>query len=326
MVDVKVNKKSLVRWFSYIIKGYNKTIKSINQHKILFFFLICLQILFFFLIIYSSIVYVPEIVEHARGIIEPLESGGLGNIDPTELEMGNSTASADTVMEGVYSFYRSNRDEIKQNYESMVGKIINYLLILMNAFIFLGGLIRILVKRMLVKQMKIFRSWLKYFITWFMVVVPALLLGYLFVKSMFSISMVEKISNLFSNLGWSFILSIYLILYILFITTTVFVNTKSWKEYIKLVWQIGVKKINKTSLVFLINMTMLGIGLYLVYLGRLSENLFLMIFVALVIIFLFVLTKIFWTACIEELVHEKTKKHINLKKMIKNTIGKIKKQ
>ena len=144
--DVKFKK------LNYLKRGYKKLTKSVNEHKKMVFFLIFLQIMIFSLLGYSTIKYVPEIIEHARNIIEPLEANGLANLDPTGLETTNSTASAETVLDGLFSFYKSNRISIKDNYTQMMNKVRNYLLILAGVLIFIGGLSRVLIKRIFTRK------------------------------------------------------------------------------------------------------------------------------------------------------------------------------
>ena len=146
--DVKFKK------LNYLKRGYKKVTKTVNENKKLLFFLIFLQIIIFSLLAHSTVKYVPEIIEHAKNIIEPLESNGLADLDPTILETANSTTSAENVLDGVFSFYKMNRANIKQNYEDMINKVKTYLLLLAGIFLFLGGLNRILLKQMFVKKEK----------------------------------------------------------------------------------------------------------------------------------------------------------------------------
>jgi hypothetical protein len=264
----------------FLKRGFNSTIRVIKKNKGLFFVLIGLQLLLIVLLIFVSINYQIKIIENAKTVIEPLQDA---NFDPESIKEGQP------FMEDIVPIYKG--------YKSMVRYIWYYVSWLAGIFIVLNGSIWILTQRLFGKK-NYFKLALKFLSTSFVLLVPFFITAYLSLKWLLGLQLeVQNFSSILQIVFWAFFVLYYFIL-----VTFAFIDISFWKNFFKKIYSVGIKRVYYTLIVLFINLVLIFIGLYSIYLTSNEEALFpLMILAATVLILIMVLTRIFWIACLKEI-------------------------
>jgi len=226
--------------------------------------------------------YQIKLLENARGIMEPIEQA---NYDADSIEEGEPFTK-DTL-------------KIYKSYQALKSNFFTLSLWLLGIFIIINGGIWILVHSLFERKKikEIFHAYLKFFISTIVSIIPFLIVAYIFLKKMmqFNISMVT-ISKLIQG-SFYFLIAFYFLLLVAF----AFINIKSWKLFVKKWFKVAIKNIYWSLLVLLINLILILVSLYLVYINMNEQSFFLMTFFSVILIIVLVLTKIFWVACLKEI-------------------------
>ena len=109
---------------NYLTKGLAKTIQSIKEHKLLFIFLIVLEIILLILSAYIIIFYQVQILTNLKNIIEPIENA---NYNETTLQQGQP--------------FTQDLFKIYSNYNLLIKNILYLFSALFLIFFFLNSLI-----------------------------------------------------------------------------------------------------------------------------------------------------------------------------------------
>ena len=264
----------------FLKRGFQSTINVIKKNKGIFVSLIALQLLLIILLIFVSINYQVKIIENARNVIEPLQGA---NFDPESIKEGQP------FMEDIVPIYKG--------YKSMMKYIWYYVAWLAGIFVFLNGSIWILTQRLFGKK-NYFKLSLKFLSTSFLLLVPFFITAYLSLKWFLGLQLeVENFSFILQIVFWAFFVLYYFIL-----VACAFIDISSWKSFSKKIYSVGIKRIYYTLIVLFINLVLIFIGLYSIYLTSNEEALFpLMILAATFLVLIIVLTRIFWIACLKEI-------------------------
>lgn len=272
---------------NYLKKGLLKTARAIKEHKWLFAALILLQLVFLAVTIYATISYEIKILENAQGIIEPLQDA---NYDAESIQQGTPFTEE---MAAIYSNYLSMTENIKQ-----------LVIILLFLYIFFNGGMWVLTHRLLEKETwkNISRMWLKIFMSTLVLVVPLILAAYY--ALLFMLKMEVSFPSLTTVLNIIFCLSV--IVYYFLISSFAVINERPWKEFVKMLFNNSVKRIHKSLLVLMINLILISLSLYAIYLAiNYEHSLFLLIASGLLLVVILALTRIFWVACMKGIARPK---------------------
>ncbi|MBU0456550.1 MAG: hypothetical protein ABH824_00665 [Nanoarchaeota archaeon] len=280
----------------YLKKGLSRTIKSIKQHKWLFITLVFLQIIFIGLSANLAINYQIKILDDAKGIIEPLQNA---NYDENSLKEG------EPFIEDFLS--------VNKSYNSMINNIIALIGWSLLLFIVLNGLIWILTSWIIESNIDwkrrlkdIWQPWFKIIVSLMLTIGPAAVILY------FILQLLSRLEILMENASvvLNSIITISSLLYFFIIVAFAFINEVSWKIFFKKWTLCSFKKIHKSLMVLLINIILILLSFYLVYLSIYQiSSLGLLLISSLLIVFVIVITRIFWVSCLEEIKNEKNNHH-----------------
>mgnify|MGYP003964356995 CR=1 FL=1 len=231
-----------------LIKSLKKTI---NTKKSTYLILISLQIIFLIAVFFVLMNYQLEIMEHAEGIMQPLEEA---NYDAQELQEGQPFLKE---ISGVMDHYRSLQETVNK-----------LLLILFVLFITLNGALWIICQQ----TKPYWKSWLKF------VGISFLFLGGLGI-----------IISWLGIINYSSIIISIIIIYSLLVITLALETISQARK--------SIKKIPIILLTLIINYLLIGTTAYLFYV---TNNPFLMLFFALLFIFLLVFCRLFLVNVVKE--------------------------
>lgn len=281
---------------NYFTKGLKNTFNSIKEHKILFTFLVILEIIFIITSATLIVVYQMKILTNVKNIIEPLDNA---NYNETALQKG------EPFTQNILQIYDSYNQLIKDMFY-----LFSWFYLL---FFFLNGIIWIYTHQLLENKQttnltikenfkekinQIGQLFSKYGITYLILTLPLILILYFTLKSTLNFSILPETFTLIAiTIGVVFIILLYFML-IFF----AFINITSWKEFFKTSIQISFKKIHYTLSIILFNCLLSLIGLYLIYLTTPIESLYyLSIILVLLFTIIIVIARIFWIATLQEL-------------------------
>jgi len=266
---------------NYLIKGLKVTKDAIVKHKFLFILLLVLQITFF--VVFSAITanYFINIAESAQSVIEPVENA---NFDAESLEAGQP--------------FLKDTTPILESYNIMKTNVFNWVMWIFVALIIFNGLMWVISHRLLEKKQNLVKQ-IMFFIVPFVIF---LALIYLIATVFLNFSMFDIVAGDLFSKAIIFVM-ISLVLYYLLLVMLANLNVKSWKELLKNLFDVGIKKIHKVLPVVLINGLLVFVINYLFYLFSGSEAFMgsLLSIIMFIFILILVIARIYWIACLKEI-------------------------
>ena len=274
----------------YLQKGMQKSFQALNHHKALGAVLLVLQLGFILSFLYIAINYEVKIIQDAQSIIQPLQQA---NYDAESIQQGQSFLPD---FAGIYS-----------SYQSLLQNIFYLGLWLAGLFLVLNGGIWLLTHSLLAPSKPtwktILHGWLKYLVAAVFFIGIPLIIGYIGLKIILARQVdVDMFTSLLNLIPY-----ILGVLYYLLLVALAFITDPSWSQFVKHFYRAGLRKIHCTLLVLVINGALIAGSLYLVYLSMNYEGQFwLVVLASIIAVFIIVLSRLFWIACLQELVHEKS--------------------
>ncbi|MFH0701420.1 MAG: hypothetical protein V2A62_03205 [Candidatus Woesearchaeota archaeon] len=282
---------------NYLKRGLQRVWNGIRQHKLLFLFIVLIQIAVLGVLIYLILNYPTQILQDVQGIMEPLERA---NYNATSIQEGAA--------------FTPEMITIFQSYDSLVKNILGLLFWLGGIFVILQAWLWILSLRLLETNIeKPEKSWKKeiknFFIHWLKYIgigilftfIPGLI-AYWSLNSFFNI---EAENTTFTLIG---IISIFwLCCYYLQSVAFSLLSVPGRKCLVD--WgRIAFKKVHQTLLVAVINFLVLG-GLFVgIYFLLPLESLFpLTLILTILLLLAVVLTRILWISCLQSELKEHEK-------------------
>jgi len=250
----------------FLKRGFKETLEAVKQNKLQVIGLFLLQIFFIILLIYVTMIYSVKIINGIQQVIEPVQQVNYGD-------------DQQDIFNQLYPIYES--------YAQLKGNLLGFAGWLAGLFLVFQGLLWTLSHKVIGAR-KLGKILVKYLVTTSLGILLFVLLAYSVLSSI-------TIDNLKMPLIVLGIVS--LLMYFLFINFLAFLNTDNWKGYFRRVLS-NLKKIQYSLLVFAINIILLGMFTYLIYLGR---NYFLLGSLSTaILVVLLVLSRIFWISCLNE--------------------------
>jgi len=276
----------------FLKQGLKKVIEAIKANKLLFITLFILQTIFLITISYASLHYQMEILEDARGIIEPLQNA---NYDPDSIQDGNP------FLQDPLTVYKS--------YKSLINNILFMDLWLLFIFIIINGLIWTLCHQLLEGKSKLFSNlknlgfiWSRFIIFSLILLSPLLILFYFILTRTLTFGISPQFFATLSII----ILCSYFVIYYFLLVSFAFIDEKRIKKLLHNIFTVAFKKIHFTLIVLVINLILIFINGYLIYLTFNKLQFFpLTLLLTIILITTLVLTKIFWIVCLKEIIRDK---------------------
>ena len=259
--------------------------------------------------------YQIQLINDTQGIINPLQNA---NYDSKTLEAGQPFSN------DLISVYNS--------YQSLIHNLIIFLLILTAIFIFVQGAIWVVSNFMLMdktkerkevhevrsekksetKQIKfyhqfytackpIFSQWLKFAASSLAVLIPFALISYHILKTMIGLEYSVDTVSSYAQI----IVYIFAAIYYFLLVAYAFISVVTWKQFVRYFYLAGLKRIYKSALIFIINNLIIGLGFYLIYvLINYDQYFTYLILVSILLYLMIIISRLFWIACLQEIVHE----------------------
>ena len=271
---------------NYLLSGMRRAVRVSREHHFLVILLVVLQMALVVGMGYLLLVYPVRILADIQGLIEPLQDASA--VDAT------SNLSQDQMQ----SFY--------QAYISLKRNILELGVWMGIGLLLWSGSTWSIMRIMLEGQQTSWKESVRYLMRWgsavVMFMVPLILGGFYYLKRQIG----QGVSPDVLLKQGEVLLVIWFILYYGMMVAFALVGAVSWKEYYRQWFSIAILRIHKTMLVGLINFTLIGAFGYLLYVA-VSHDWFFGVTLLLVLsmVLLLVLTRLFWVACLQELIHEK---------------------
>ncbi len=260
-----------------LLDSLKKTINIIKKNKSRIFLIFFLQIVFFItlsLIFYHTMV--PS-MEHAKNAVDYYDSINL------------------TEDSGMFGYLGEDPLVIYQNYSQMMYYIKFAALFSILAIIILNGLLWALTSNLINK--KSLKQALNYFTNFGLITLIFIALFYLLVFNTLKSSLAALEYSLMPLVGILFLFII--LLYLLFVSLSL-IDKRKLKDILKLTFPIGIKKFPKIILIYLINIFIILLFSYLIYL-TIEANIILLIITVILFILSFVVTRLFLIISINSL-------------------------
>jgi hypothetical protein len=284
---------------NYLRRGLQKTVHSIKKRKLLFIFLILLQIGLLVLLYLVSIPSLLQILKDTQGVIQPLEQA---NYDSQQIEQGQP--------------FTPDAGAIYKSYQSMVRNVMIIAAWMLVLLLLVNGSIWLL-SHWLLQEKKNWKNYLKEVPLFYLKACAAALLLFVpfTIGSYYALIYYIRLSDSFSQVLFmiKLLLGVKVLLYYFLLVALAAALTPSWKEFAKKVFTLSISKAGKTFLLFLINGAILGFFFAVLYgaveyavtmnadsltivIGLLALGLLLMVTM--------VLTRLFWIATVQEIEKE----------------------
>lgn len=268
-------------------KSLQATLRAIRKHKLLFIFIVLLQIIF---VVSSSALggyYLLRILEDTQGIIRPLENA---NYDSAKIEQGQP--------------FTPDYLSIYNSYQSMLRNVLYFGICLALLFLILNSSMWLLSHWMLQDK----KSWKirlqeakQYFLkAWVSAIV---LLGIFSVGSYFILLYFIRLSESFSQIVsiLKYLLIFLFVIYYFLLAAFAAAAQSSWKKFAASWLTISIKRISKTAVVFLSVTLALFASCAILYLvTEKTESLLLLLLSGILTILMLCVARIFWIACSQE--------------------------
>ena len=264
---------------------------AIKKKKGLFAFIVVLQIFFMISSLWLTSVYLVKIIDSAKGVIQPLE---------------NANYNADKIKAG--EPFTGDYLPIYNSYQAMLADIISFGIWMSLLFVILNGSLW-LCSSWLFEEKKGWKARLNGAARFFLKMACSLVLLLIpsAVGSYYILLHFVRISDSFDTI--IFIMKILLvglaILYYFLLVAFALATGSSWKKFVKAWFKVSVLKISKTFLLFLLVSLLLGASVAAVYAAVEYEQSFLLVLATgVLIIMVFVATRILWIAGIQQIQQE----------------------
>ena len=274
---------------NYLVVGVRRVAKAIRSHPILVAGLILLQLGLVITLGYLLYTYPVRILLDIQQVVGPLQdsSNPATDAQPSQL----STQS----MLSIYQSYQS----LKSNLLALLG----WLLLVVVTF---NGLLWMLTHRVLEQVRVPWKLRLSHCIRWLVsgmiFMIPWALVVFFIMRAQIESSVV--VDSLLATMRNAVL--VFFVLYYGMTVAFAVVNAATWTKFISNWCMAGVRNIHKTLLVAVINLMLVGGALLLFFqMVRLEAFWGLALVLVGVIILLFVITRLFWVACLQELTYEK---------------------
>lgn len=258
---------------NFLLKNIKRTFNSIKKHKLLFIFLIILQICLILTLSYTFLLHQVKIMENAQDVLQPLDEA---NYDPQKIETGQP------FLKDALTIYNSYQEIEKSVYSFFFYFFLIFLTL--NGLLWLGA--HYIIKKRSLKT--IARQYQRYFLS--VIVLFALLFSLIYLTINYFFSQIELI---FLSMA------LFLITYYFILIAFTLLSSKKW---LKAIFIVSLKKIRKTLLVLFINLALIAFSFSLIYLTLESTLVLLASFIFIVVL---LLTKILLIVSLEEIVYEK---------------------
>ncbi len=274
----------------YLQRGWKKVGAGVRKHPYFFLILIMLQIASIAAFAYITIQYQVNILNTVQEIIIPLQKA---NYDAQSIEQGEEFIAQ---IAGIY-----------QAYQTLIHQIVLLGLWWLGLFVVLQGSMWTVSQGILASgemswKRTIVKPELYYVGATIILLGPFLLIIYIILKMMIQFQIdPQKFSELLIYFLYSFGA-----LYYLLINAFAAIHAASMKEAARYFLKTAFKKIHWTLIILVINSALLAAGGYLIYYFMEVKPVFtLMMAASLVFIILLVIVRLYWIACLQELIHEK---------------------
>ncbi|MBU0470029.1 MAG: hypothetical protein KKA62_01920 [Nanoarchaeota archaeon] len=283
----------------YLKKGLSSTISSIQKHKVLFGAIVLVQVVFLVLFLFLAIFYQVKIVSNAKGIIDPLQSA---NYDADSIEQGKP--------------FSDDLTSIFDSYQAMIKNIRNFVFLALLLFVFFNGALWISTHWLLEERKTSWKQrirlslkmWLKFLAAIAVFVLPFFMVAYYFLVFLlrWEISLTGYLTSL------KVVAALSVIFYYFSIAAFALINYGSWKSFLSNLFKSSIKKVHRSLLVLIINLSLFSLSIYLIYLSVIFEaSLFLLLILGFLFTVILVLTRIFWVASLNEVIRKKVIPHEN---------------
>ncbi len=273
---------------NYLHAGFSQSVAAIKKRKGLFVFIILLQVLFLVSSLWLTSVYWVKIIDHAKGVIQPLE---------------NANYNADKIKAG--EPFTGEVLPIYSSYQAMLTDLIYFTVWISILFVILNGGLW-LSSSWLFEEKKDwktafrqkFRFFLKIVTSLIVVLIPSAIAAYYILLHF------VRISESFDNI--IFIMKILLVglavLYYFLLVAFAIATIASWKQFVKSWFKVSIRKIGKTFPLFILVSLILAASIAAVYAAvEYEQSLMLVLAAGLLIIIVLVVTRIFWIAGIQQI-------------------------
>lgn len=261
-----------------IKSSLKKTLSAINKNKSKIFLIFLLQIVFFIalsLIFYNTI---NPAMKHAKSAVDYYDK-----INITESS-------------GMFGYLGEDPLIIYKNYTKMMYYLKFMALFSILTFIIINGLLWTITDS-LVNKKNIKQSF-NYFTNFGILTLISILLFYILIFNTLKSSLVKLEYNLSPLIGGLFLLII--LTYFLFISFSL-IDKRKLKDILKLTFKIGIFKFPKIILIYLINLFIIFLFSYLLFL-TIESNIIILSIVLILFILSFVFTRLFLIVSINDLV------------------------
>lgn len=279
---------------NYVTKSIAKTYQNIKEHKLLFTFLVILEIILLISSIFIIIFYQVQILTNLQNIIEPIENA---NYNETTLQQGRPFT------QDIFKIYN--------NYNLLIKNILYLFSALFLIFFFLNGLIWVYTHLLLEpkkqdsktltfkeKLLEISHLFSKYGTIYLITISPLLIILYFTLNSVSSFSINPKtFSDIGIIIGITFLIASYFL-----IVFSSFINIKSWKEFFKTSLLLAVTKIHYILPIILLDCLITSLFIYLIYRTIPLEQIYLLpLILTFIALILFVIFRIIVISSLQEL-------------------------
>jgi hypothetical protein len=275
----------LVKTYKDIFK---KTLQAIWKRKLLFLIMFVLQLAFLSIFFYIAIIYQIEIFEDIDGITSPIE-----NLDINEENLENPDSWQ--VIMSQYATVNAAYQSLIKNV-SLLGIWTILLYFTFNATLWVSANFMLSKgwpkKISLKKKLKLLsKSWLKYFVSTLIMLIPFSVVAYYIAVS------VIKIAESLLPISVKILMGIFLILIYILLVSYTQLGISSWKNYLKSIVKVAFLRVHYTLLAFLITLLVIILPSFLFYYSTMYwMNFPVMILSAFLIILMLVVTKVFLVA------------------------------
>ena len=158
---------------------------------------------------------------------------------------------------------------------------------LISFYIIFNGLIWITIHSLL-KKNKLVNIILKFAVSIVVLLIPIIFAFYFTIK---------KYVFILSTAWWIYLI-VFIIFYYLLLVSFAFINTRSWKKFIKNIFTVGIKRIYLTLPVLIINLILISIFTVLIYYTL--DWIYLNLLITLIVVILLITTKVYWISCLQD--------------------------
>lgn len=272
-------------YFYYLDEGFRGTLQSWRARKGRWLILAAVQTLLFFSLLAVLLTYQLKIVQEGQHMLESMSSAF------------GSQPEQDTL---------KGAAAIQNSFHALLQQVLTGILWLFLLFLLGNGALWLLTHNLLRKGEQswkvVAQQWLKYAAVTATGGVLLLIVFYVTLKNLFALdTSMDSITRplIIASIG-------VLILYYFSAVAFALVTESSWKHFFKDIFHLGIQKIHRALPALIISMAAILLSFLFIYnvLNRGWQVLWLML-ASLIFIIVVVFARIWWTACLQSLQHEK---------------------